>query len=123
MEPASIEIEQLEAGSAVGRALLRLNNAHAVELSWLEPERFRHLVRNAFVAWQVGPARALLPAFDQSADYDSPNFLWFRGRLPHFVYVDRIVVAVEARGHGLARDLDVALFDAAARAGHDWVVC
>ena len=123
MKPISIEIEQLKAGAAVGQALLNLNNAHAVELSWLDPERFRHLVRNAFVAWRVGPARALLLAFDQSANYDSPNFLWFRARLPRFVYVDRVVVAAEARGRGLARDLYGALFDTAARAGHERVVC
>jgi uncharacterized protein len=31
-------------------------------------------------------------AFDQDADYDSPNFLWFRERLARFVYADRVVV-------------------------------
>ena len=123
MEPTSIEIEQLEAGAAVGRALLHLNNAHAVELSWLEPERFRHLVRNAFVAWRVGPARALLLAFEQSADYDSPNFLWFRSRLARFVYVDRGVVAASARGRGMARRLYHELFKIAGRAGHDRIAC
>jgi predicted GNAT superfamily acetyltransferase len=31
--------------AATCAALLALNNAHARELSWLEPERFRHLVQ------------------------------------------------------------------------------
>lgn len=106
-----------------GEALLALNNAHAAELSWLEPERLAHLVGQAFLARRVGVADALLIAFDQDADYDSPNFLWFRERYGRFVYVDRIVVAAGARGRGLARGLYEELFAAAKAAGHERVVC
>lgn len=106
-----------------GAALLALNNAHAVELSWLEPARLAHLVAEAFVARRVGVADALLLTFDQAADYDSPNFLWFRERYPTFVYVDRVVVAEAARGRGLARRLYDALFEAAKAAGHERIVC
>lgn len=106
-----------------GLALLALNNAHAVELSWLEPGRLAHLVAEAFVARRVGVADALLLTFDQAADYDSPNFLWFRARYDRFVYVDRVVVADAARGRGLARRLYDALFDAARAAGHERIVC
>ena len=66
---------------------------------------------------------AFLLAFDQDAHYDSPNFLWFRARYPRFVYVDRIVVAIAARGRGYARRLYDDLFEHAAAAGHDRVVC
>src|SRR5882672_6484294 len=34
---------------------------------------------------------AFLPAFDQRAAYDSPNFLWLRSRYPRCVYAARIV--------------------------------
>ena len=108
---------------ADGETLLALNNAHAVELSWLEPERLAHLVAEAFVARRVGVADALLLTFDQAADYDSVNYLWFRARYPTFVYVDRVVVADSARGRGLARALYDALFAAAKAAGHDRIVC
>jgi predicted GNAT superfamily acetyltransferase len=108
---------------ADGAALLALNNAHAVELSWLEPERLAHLVAEAFVARRVGVADALLLTFDQAADYDSPNFLWFRERYDAFVYVDRVVVADGARGRGLARRLYDDLFAAARAAGHQRIVC
>jgi predicted GNAT superfamily acetyltransferase len=108
---------------ADGAALLTLNNAHAVELSWLEPERLAHLVAEAFVARRVGVADALLLTFDQAADYDSPNFVWFRERYPAFVYVDRVVVADGARGRGLARRLYDDLFAAAKAAGHERIVC
>ncbi|OYX06411.1 MAG: GNAT family N-acetyltransferase [Caulobacter vibrioides] len=106
-----------------GSALLALNNAHAVELSWLEPARLAHLVAQAFLARRVGVADALLLTFDQDADYDSPNFLWFRARYPAFVYVDRVVVADSARGRGLAKALYYDLFAAAKAAGHERIVC
>jgi uncharacterized protein len=103
--------------------LLALNNTHARELSWLEPERFVHLLREAFLARRIGHADALLLAFNQDADYDSPNFLWFRSRYSRFVYVDRIVVAPPARGRGHARRLYSYLFRHASLAGHERVVC
>jgi len=62
-------------------------------------------------------------AFDQDARYDSPNFLWFCARYPRFVYVDRIVVASSARGRGCARRLYRDLFEHAADAGYERVVC
>jgi len=106
-----------------GAALLALNNAHAQELSWLEPGKLVAMVGEAFLARRVGRDDALLIAFDQDAAYDSPNFLWFRERYDRFVYVDRIVVAQAARGRGLARALYETLFDAARAAGHVRVVC
>jgi predicted GNAT superfamily acetyltransferase len=110
-------------GTSLGKALLALNNEHARELSWLEPERLQHLVEQAFLARRIGNLDAFLLAFDQGAHYDSPNFLWFRSRYPRFVYVDRIVVVSSARGHGHARRLYDDLFEQAIAAGHDRVVC
>ena len=107
----------------LGEAMLALNNAHAQELSWLEPERLQHLVQQTFLARRIGNLDAFMLAFDQDAPYDSPNFLWFRARYPRFVYVDRIVVASSARGRGCARRLYHDLFEHAARAGHERVVC
>ncbi len=46
------------------------------------------------------PLGALL-AFWPEADYDSPNFLWFRARYESFLYIDRVMVAEEARGQGI----------------------
>jgi uncharacterized protein len=104
-------------------ALLALNNAHAAELSWLTPARFSQLLGRAFHARQIGDGDAFLLAFDQDADYDSPNYLWFRARYPRFVYIDRVAVAPSARGRGHARRLYAALVEAAAAEGHDLVVC
>lgn len=103
-------------------AVLALNNEHAAELSWLEPDRLSFLIRAAFHARRIGKLEAFLLAFDQAADYDSLNFLWFRERYLRFVYVDRIAVAKSARGRGHARRLYEDLFARAAEAGHDIVV-
>jgi predicted GNAT superfamily acetyltransferase len=118
-----INAADVSPGSSLSAALLALNNAHAQELSWLEPDRLQHLVREAFYARRIGDLDAFLIAFDQDARYDSPNFLWFRERYPRFVYIDRIVTAAQARGRGLAQRLYFDLFEQAARAGHERVVC
>ena len=104
-------------------AILVLNNEHAAELSWLEADRLSFLIRQAFYTRRIGALEAFIMTFDQDASYDSPNFLWFRERYPRFVYVDRVVVAAEARGRGHARRLYEDLFEQARRAGHAIVTC
>jgi uncharacterized protein len=104
-------------------AVLALNNEHAEELSWLEPAELGRLLSQAFFARRIGEVEAFMIGFDQDADYDSPNFLWFRERYPRFAYVDRIAVADHARGRGHARRLYEAFFDHARRAGYEIAVC
>jgi uncharacterized protein len=112
LTPSSPDVEQLRA----------LNNAHAQELSFADAPRFAHLLSQAFFARHIG-TEAFIIAFDQDADYDSENFLWFRARFQHFVYVDRVVTAPEARGRGHAAALYNGLFEAARAAGHEQVTC
>ena len=119
----SVEAAEVSPGTTLSAALLALNNAHAQELSWLEPERLQHLVCESFYARRIGDLDAFLIAFDQDARYDSPNFLWFRERYPRFVYVDRIVTAASARGRGYAQQLYFDLFERAAHASHERVAC
>ena len=104
-------------------ALLTLNNAHEVELSRLDGDRLLRLVDQAFIARRIGLVEAFIISFDQDADYDGVNFQWFRDRYERFVYVDRVVVAPEARGRGHARRLYADLFHQARRAGRDRIVC
>jgi predicted GNAT superfamily acetyltransferase len=116
-----VPIESVPAG--LRPAVLALNNEHAAELSWVEPERLAELLGEAFYARRIGSLEAFIMAFDQDARYDSPNFQWFRQRYRRFVYVDRVVVAAEARGRGHARRLYEDLFARAASAGHAVVAC
>lgn len=104
-------------------AVLALNNEHAEELSLLDPARLSHLLAEAFYARRIGDLEAFIVTFDQSADYDSPNFIWFRERYPRFVYVDRICVSPLARGRGHARRIYEDLFAAAKAAGHTLITC
>jgi uncharacterized protein len=104
-------------------ALLALNNAHAVELSLLDAARLKLLLGQAFYARRVGDIDAFLFALDETATYDSPNYLWFRQRYRRFVYVDRVAVAASARGRGHARRLYADLFQRAIAAGHDTALC
>ncbi len=122
-KPKPVTTAEVSPGTALGAALLTLNNDHAQQLSWLDAPRLRQLVEQSFLARRIGTLEAFLLAFDQSARYDSPNFLWFCARFPRFVYVDRIVVASSARGRGHARRLYDDLFRHAAAAGHERVVC
>jgi uncharacterized protein len=115
------EIHPLDPAQA--SRVLALNNEHAEELSWLDAGRLAELIGHAFVARRIGSVDAFLLAFDQDADYDSPNFLWFRSRYARFVYVDRIVVDRSARGRGHARRLYDDLFQQARPAGHQRIVC
>lgn len=122
-ETQSLSAAETSSATAIGRRVLALNNEHAKELSWLDSDRLIELVGRAFLARRIGAVDAFLLAFDQDADYDSPNFLWFRSRYARFVYVDRIVVAPSARGRGHARRLYDDLFRHALGAGHEHVVC
>ena len=103
--------------------ILALNNLFAAELSYLDEARLDHLLAQAFLARKVGDVEALLLTFDQDADYDSPNFVWFRQRYPRFVYVDRVVTDERARGRGHARRLYQHLFEMAHEAGHTVIAC
>lgn len=104
--------------------LLTLNNAHAVETGPLTRDALARMIEDAFHSASAGDGKdGMLITFDQDAEYDSPNFLWFNVRYDRFVYVDRIIVADHARGQGLARRFYEDLFAKAALAGHNRIVC
>jgi predicted GNAT superfamily acetyltransferase len=104
-------------------AVLALNNRHAIELSWLDLDRLTRIVEAAYYAYASSDRSAFMIALDQDADYDSPNFLWFRERFASFIYVDRIVVDPSGRRQGFARELYRDLFARARKDGHEVVGC
>ena len=54
--------------------------------------------------------------------YDSLNYAWFVDRYEDFLYVDRVVVAPEARGRGVGRLLYEDAIARARRGGRPWVL-
>jgi hypothetical protein len=112
------DIPYLSAQSS--EALRALNNAFAKETSFLDEADWVRLTGRARFAFAT--PEAFVIGFDQDADYDSPNFLWFRDRYERFAYVDRIVVADTAHGKGLGRALYEKLFAEAKAAGYPCVM-
>jgi uncharacterized protein len=104
-------------------ALIALNNAHAVELSWVERPQFETMIRDAVYARGIAPAKGFLIAFDHTASYANVNFQWFRSRYEDFIYVDRIVVDSAFRGQGVARALYEDLFALARSQRQRLIVC
>ncbi|WP_408589115.1 GNAT family N-acetyltransferase [Novosphingobium sp.] len=105
--------------------MLALNQAHVLETSSLDYAALENLIEQAFHVGTCdsGGMDAFLIAVDQDADYDSPNFLWFRQRFTRFVYIDRVIVAESQRQRGWGRRFYADLFAAAEAAGHDVVCC
>ena len=115
-------LSALSAGDA--DRILDLNNEHAVETSSLDLSAAEHLLAMCFYAKGIGlGARGLLLALDQDAAYDNFNFQWFGSRFERFVYIDRIIIAKDARGQGFARLMYEDLFADAKAAGHLRVAC
>lgn len=87
-------------------AVLALNNAAGPGIVPIEPPRMRQLfevARYFRVALYQGELAGFLIALSPEADYDSPNFLWFRERYADFLYIDRIVINSRFRRHGIGR--------------------
>ncbi|MGB0505655.1 MAG: GNAT family N-acetyltransferase [Pikeienuella sp.] len=98
-----------------------LNEAHAIELSHLTPERLAEMVTNAsYARCEDG---AFLLAFKQSDDYDGTNFLWFKERYEKFIYIDRVCVDDAYQRRGLARKLYENLFQWAVEYSAGPIVC
>jgi uncharacterized protein len=105
-------------------AVLLLNNASAKETSVLDEAGLKALLDMAFYARGVDRgASAFLIALEHNAAYLNPNFMWFQASRESFVYIDRVIVSISARGQGMARVLYEDLMAAAKRGGHDRVVC
>ena len=105
-------------------AVLVLNAAVVEKTGPLDTARLAWMIGEAFQAVQIGNgADAFMLAFAEGAAYDSPNYVWLSARYPRFTYVDRIVVAPQARGRGLARALYEGLIAETRRSGRPLVTC
>lgn len=94
-----IEAEDLE-------SVWALNNEAGGGIVPIARERMRHLfevARYFRIARYNGELAGFQIALSPEADYDSPNFLWFRDHYPDFLYIDRIVIDSRFRRHGIGR--------------------
>ena len=87
-------------------SVVALNNAAGSTILPLDAGRMHDFFLQAAyfrVAESDGHLAGFLIGLREDAHYGSPNFLWFRERYPHFLYIDRIVIAQRYRGIGLGR--------------------
>lgn len=85
--------------------LLDLNQSNLPHVSSVSLRDLKHFQDQAIyfrVAESDGQIAGFLLVLDPAADYASPNFLWFKKHYKTFVYIDRIIVAPEARRKGIA---------------------
>ncbi|WP_043110032.1 GNAT family N-acetyltransferase [Paraoerskovia marina] len=110
-------------------ALVELNNAAYPAVPTMSAEEIRDLLAVADASLVgVDPAepetpRALLVLVTPGAAYASENYAWFEEREASHLYVDRIVVAEDARNQGWGAALYEAAFAAAADRGLAVVTC
>ena len=116
-------VHDLHSAFAGREALLRINNASAVETSLLSRERFEQLIGAARIATFIAPDVAFLLAFEHNDIYDGGHFQWFQRRFDRFIYIDRVVVSGQGRRRGLGRLLYADLFERAEKLGHTAIVC
>ena len=88
--------------------VLALNKAAVPHVNSIPMAQMREFYDHAAyfrVALADGAVAAYLVGLTPDADYNSPNFQWFRKRYDDFAYVDRIAVAADARRLGLGSAL------------------
>ncbi len=91
------------------QALLGLNQSEVPHVGDIDSARMSHLFEES--VWvpvleidgaSAGFVAGFVIVMDHTANYDSPNFLWFKERYKRFCYVDRIVVSPDFRRRGAA---------------------
>ena len=99
-------------------ALLAMNNATVPHVNALSADEFAWLASHAEY-FRVSDsrddpmgARGFVLALGSGLDYWSDNYRWYGTRRKNFLYLDRVVVAEEARHSGIGRALyaDIAAF-------------
>lgn len=102
-----------------------LNQANIPEVGSADAERWAWLLEladHAEVVEHDGAVVAFLVAFAEGSVYDSPNYRWYGARHERLAYVDRVAVAEDHRGTGIAHQLYES-FEAWGRGRHAGVLC
>ena len=94
--------------------IVRMNEESVQYLSPMDLDRLKVLKKESDLLWVTernGVVEAFIIAFREGAEYDSVNFQWFEHHFDNFLYVDRVVVDIAARGAGLGNLIYDAVFD------------
>lgn len=90
--------------------VLKLNNSAGKSIVPIETDRLTQLeqvARYFRVAEVNGQLAGFLVGLTREAEYESPNFSWFKEHCVDdgFLYIDRVVVSSKFRRHGIGRVL------------------
>lgn len=108
-----------DAAPADYEEILRQNEESVQFLSPMDADRLKKLKSESELLWVAEIERAegepiigaFIIAFREGADYDSVNYQWFENHFDNFLYVDRVVVDIPARGGGLGNLIYDAVFE------------
>ena len=92
--------------------IAELNEVFVAVTSSMDAKRFLELFDLCSYCLVADDGQRLLGfviAMRNEAPYDNGNYQWFEKRVRNMVYVDRIVLAADARGQGLGHQLYDAL--------------
>jgi predicted GNAT superfamily acetyltransferase len=109
-----ISLRRVEASDLV--SILQLNETAVPAVNSIDLAQMRWFTVNAAyfgVAARDGDVAGFLVGMRPGTDYGSPNYRWFCSRYDEFGYIDRVVIAEDARRLGLAtrlyRDFEASL--------------
>ena len=121
-----INVQYRPANSSDFPKVIELNQNSEHFLSPLNLNKLSLLAKEAAV-FQVAVSdeeiAGFLLAFAPTADYQNQNFLFFKARFPDFLYIDRVVIAEQFRGKGLATKFYSQLEQEAGVRGISRLVC
>jgi predicted GNAT superfamily acetyltransferase len=83
----------------------RLNQDNLPHVGALDFQQMVYLYKESIyfrIAVADEEIAGVLIAFDPTAGYKSPNFLWFKEHYDAFIYIDRIMIARNFRRKGIA---------------------
>ena len=107
-------------------SILQLNHASESLLSPLDETGLLHLLGQASYQQVLildGRVSAFLLALREGCGYASPNYRWFAGNFSRFLYIDRVVVAADARACGIGQALYRDLYRFARQTGVSTLTC
>ncbi|MEP6984548.1 MAG: GNAT family N-acetyltransferase [Chloroflexota bacterium] len=100
--------------------LLAINNAALPDIGELSLHKARWMVERCVIpglAMLDGQAAGIVVVLSDHCGYDSDFYRWFTDRYQNFLYIDRIVVTLWARGQGLAKQIYQHIEQAASEQG------